>query len=93
MVSYRVSGDIPDFLIPASVGGIASGISDRDAGRRTKPMSGTVTVVHDDGTVLVNIGGVTYPCSTKLLNIGSGDAVLVSFTSGNAVRGQIVERM
>ena len=92
-VSYRVSGDIPDFLIPASVAGVASGISDRDAGRRTKPMSGTVTAVNDDGIVLVNIGGVTYPCSTKLLNIGSGDAVLVSFTSGNAVRGQIVERM
>lgn len=92
-VSYRVSGDIPDFLIPASVGGIASGISDRDAGRRTRPMSGTVTAVHDDGTVFVNVSGVTFPCSTKLINVGPGDAVLVSFTSGNAVRGQIVERM
>lgn len=92
-VSYRVSGSIPDFLIPASVAGVASGISDRDAGRRTRPMSGTVTVVHDDGTVFVNVSGVTYPCSTKLINVGPGDAVLVSFTSGNAVRGHIVERM
>ena len=92
-VSYRVSGDIPDFLIPASVAGVASGISDRDAGRRTRPMSGTVTAVHDDGTVFVNVSGVTYPCSTKLINIGPGDAVLVSFTSGNAVRGHVVERM
>lgn len=92
-VSYRVSGDIPDFLIPASVAGVASGISDRDAGRRTRPMSGTVTAVHDDGTVFVNVNGVTYPCSTKLVNVGTGDAVLVSFTSGNAVRGHIVERL
>ena len=92
-VSYRVSGNIPGFLIPASVAGVASGISDRDAGRRTRPMSGTVTAVHDDGTVFVNVSGVTYPCSTKLVNVGPGDAVLVSFTSGNAVRGHIVERM
>ena len=56
-------------------------------------MSGTVTVVHDDGTVFVNVSGVTYPCSTKLINVGPGDAVLVSFTSGNAMRGHIVERM
>lgn len=92
-VGYRVSGSIPNFLIPASVAGVASGISDRDAGRRTKPMSGTVVVVEGDGTVLVNVGESVVPCSTKLINIGEGDAVLVSFTSGNAIRGQIVERM
>ena len=91
-LSYRTAGSIPSFLIPASVGGIAAGISDRDAGRRTRPMAGTITAIQSDG-VMVNIGGVTYPCSTRFVNLGVGDSVLVSFASGNSVRGQIIERL
>ena len=92
-VSYLTSGTIPDFMIPSSVAGIASFISDRDAGRRTRPLSGTVTRITDDGVVVVQIGGMTYNCDTKLLNLGENDAVLVSFTSGNSLRGQIVDRL
>ena len=92
-VSYLTSSTIPDFMVPASVAGIASFISDRDAGRRTRPMSGTVTQITDDGVVVVQIGGMTYNCDTKLVNLGEGDAVLVSFTSGNTLRGQVIERM
>ena len=56
-------------------------------------MSGTVTRITDDGVVVVQIGGMTYSCDTKLVNLGEGDAVLVSFTSGNSLRGQVIERM
>ena len=92
-VSYLTSGTVPDFMIPTSVAGIASFISDRDAGRRTRPMSGTVTQITDEGVVIVQIGGMTYNCDTKLANLGAGDSVLVSFTSGNSLRGQVIERM
>ncbi len=92
-VNYLTSGTIPDFMIPSSVAGIASFISDRDAGRRTRPMSGTVTQITDEGVVIVQVGGMTYNCDTKLANLGEGDAVLVSFTSGNSLRGQVIERL
>lgn len=92
-VSYLTSGTIPDFMIPSSVAGIASFISDRDAGRRTRPMSGTVMQITDKGTVIVQIGGMTYNCDTKLASLGEGDSVLVSFTSGNSLRGQVIERL
>ncbi len=92
-INYLTSGTIPNFMIPSSVAGIASIISDRDAGRRTKPMSGTVTTINDDKSVIVQIGGMSYTCDTKLVNLGTGDAVLVSFTSGNSLRGQIIERL
>ena len=92
-LSFREDGVIPDFMILSSIAGIASIISDRDAGRRTRPMSGTVTAISKDGVVTVNIGGISYQCDTKLYNLGAGDAVLVSFTSGNSLRGQIIERL
>ncbi len=93
-VTYLTSGTIPDFMIPSSVAGIASIISDRDAGRRTKPMSGTITNINNKNkTVTVLIGGINYTCDTKLVNLGTGDSVLVSFTSGNSLRGQIIERL
>lgn len=92
-INYRESGVIPDFMIPSSMAGIASIISDRDAGRRTRPMSGTITAIDSDGVVTVNIGGMSYQCDTKLFNLGVNDAVLVSFISGNKIRGQIIERL
>ena len=92
-VKYRIDGEIPDFAVPASAAGISDGVSGRNAGRRTRPMTGTVDAVEENGKVWVTVNGMTYPCSTKLVNIGVGDSVLVSFNSGNSVHGHIVERM
>lgn len=92
-ISYREGGYIPQFLIPDSVGGVASFVSERDSSRRTKSISGTVLEVKQDGLVVVDVGGMTYECSTKLVNIGQNDSVLISFASGNNIRGQIIERL
>ena len=91
-VSYRDTGYVPQFAVSPSVSGISDGVSGRNAGRRTRPMSGTVQSIQN-GIVMVLINGMTYPCSTKLVNIGVGDSVLVSFSSGNSMHGHIVERM
>ena len=92
-VSYRVSGVIPDFAIPASMSGIADGVDGRNSARQTRPMSGTVTAIRSSGTVVVNINGMEYDCSTRLISIGVGDSVLVSFSSGNSLHGHIIERL
>jgi hypothetical protein len=92
-VSYRISGSIPECMIPASAAGIAAGIADRNANRRTKGMTGVVQSISGNGTVNVKIGDATYPCSTKLKNIGVGDSVLADFVSGNSVRGHISARL
>ena len=83
---------VPDFAIPASASGISDGAFGRNSSRQTRGMSGTVKSI-EGGTVNVEINAMTYPCTTKLVNIGVGDSVLVSFSSGNSVHGHIVERM
>lgn len=92
-ISYFTDGPIPDFAISSSVAGISDGISGRNSGRRTRPMNGTIVSITDSGTVNVNINGMVYPCTTKLINLSVGDAVLVSFASGNSMHGHIIERM
>ncbi len=92
-VSYKISGSFPECLIPASVAGIAAGISDRNANRSTKGLTGSVKSIDGAGTVFVEINGGVYPCSSRLTNIGVGDSVLASFSSGNSLRGIIVQRL
>lgn len=92
-LSYRTSGDIPEFAIPASASGISDGVSGRNSSRRTRPMSGTVLDIKSNGTIDVSINAITYPCTSKLVNIAKGDSVLVSFSSGNSVHGHIVQKM
>ena len=92
-VSYKIAGSFPECLIPASVAGIAAGISDRNANRSTKGLTGSVKSIDGSGTVFVEINGGVYPCSSRLTNIGVGDSVLASFSSGNSVRGIIVQRL
>jgi hypothetical protein len=93
-LSYKISGTVPSFMIPSSAAGIADGVSGRNAGRSTRPRVGTVTSV--DGTtgdVYVTVGSVTYICTTRLINIGVGDSVLLTMVSGNSMRGHITDRI
>ena len=90
-VTYRTGGNIPDFLVPQSVSGIAAFVSARDIARLSSPKYGVVAEVGDK--ITVNIGNSSVACSSKLKNLGKGDTVLVSFPSGNKLRGQVIARL
>ncbi|MDR1979042.1 MAG: hypothetical protein LBQ42_09955 [Synergistaceae bacterium] len=93
-LSYRVSGTIPSFMIPSSAAGVADGISGRNAGRSTHPRVGTVTSINaTTGDVYVTVGSAAYICTTRLVNIGVGDSVLLTMVSGNSMRGHITDRI
>ena len=91
-VTYRAEGDIPDFLVAQSVSGIAAFVSAREASKLSVPKYGVVLSVADS-KVSVKIGNNTVNCTTKLKNLGVNDNVLVSFPSGNKLRGQVISRL
>lgn len=91
-VTYRHSGTIPDFLIAQSVSGIASFVSARDTSRLSTPQYGVITEI-ENGNISVKVGSSTVKCTSKLKNLGTGDTVLVSFPSGNKLRGQVISRL
>jgi hypothetical protein len=92
-VSFRISGTVPSFMVPSSAAGVADGISGRNAGRSTRPRVGTITAINSAGDVFVSVGSVTYVCSTRLVNLGVGDSVLITMVSGNSMRGHITNRI
>lgn len=91
-VTYRYSGTVPDFLVAQSVSGIASFVSARDTSRLSTPKYGVVLSV-SDGIISVKVNNSTVSCTSKLKNLGTGDTVLVSFPSGNKLRGQVISRL
>jgi hypothetical protein len=93
-LSLRITGTVPSFAIPSSAAGVADGIADRNAGRNTRPRVGTVTSIDDTtGDVYVTVGSATYICTTRLVNIGVGDSVLMTMVAGNTMRGHITDRI
>ncbi|MBR1436968.1 MAG: hypothetical protein IJ587_00390 [Synergistaceae bacterium] len=91
-VTYRFEGTIPDFLVAQSVSGIAAFVSARDTSRLSVPKYGVVISIQDNNAS-VKINNSTVNCTTKLKNLGTGDTVLVSFPSGNKLRGQVIARL
>ena len=91
-VTYRINGTVPDFMIAQSVSGIAAFVSARDTSRLGTPKYGVVSAVSED-FVTVNLGNQTVKCTTKLKELGTGDTVLVSFPSGNKLRGVVISRL
>lgn len=91
-VTYRTSGNVPDFLVAQSVSGIADFVAVRENSRLSVPKYGVVSTVKD-GIITVNIGSTSVKCTTKLNNLGEGDNVLVIFPAGNKLRGQVISRL
>lgn len=91
-VTYRDTGNIPDFLVPQSVSGIADFVAARGASRLSVPQYGVVVSV-SEGKAVVKVGNNSVNCTTKLKNLGVHDNVLVSFPSGNKLRGQVISRL
>lgn len=91
-VTYRESGDIPEYMISQSVAGIASFVSLRENARQNIPKYGSI-VSCSNGYALVKIGNNTVSCTTKLKNLSVNDIVLVAFSAGNKIRGQVIARL
>lgn len=91
-VTYRTTGTIPDFLVAQSVSSIAAFVTARENSKLNVPKYGVVSAV-DDNFVTVNIDNNSVKCTTKLKNLAVGDNVLVSFPSGNNLRGQVITRL
>lgn len=91
-ITYLETGEIPECLISESVSSIASFVIKRESSKQNIPQYGQV-ISSESGSATVRIGSSEIPCSTKLKNLGSGDIVLVSFASGNKLRGQVIARL
>lgn len=91
-ITYRTEGNIPDFLIAQSVSGIAAFVTARENSKLSVPKYGVISVVNDN-LFTVNTGDSSVKCTTKLKNLSVGDNVLVSFPSGNNLRGQVIARL
>lgn len=91
-VTYRTSGNIPEFLVAQSVSGIAAFVTARESSKLSIPKYGVVSA--DDGSFIsVDIDNHLVKCTTKLKNLSVGDNVLVSFPAGNKFRGQVIARL
>ena len=91
-VTYKTSEVITDFLVSRSVSSIAAFVSARDTARLNAPRYGVISD-KDGSEYSVKIGNNIVKCTTKLKNLGKGDTVLVSFPSGNKLRGQVISRL
>lgn len=91
-VTFLQNGDIPEFLISQSVAGVAFLVSARENSRQNFSRYGSV-ISTEGNNYTVKIGTASVLCSTKMKNISTGDIVLVSFPSGNRLRGQIIARL
>lgn len=91
-VTYRDEGEIPDFLVAQSVSGIAAFVAAREASKLSVPKYGVIKSIEDE-KYKVKIGNSEVDCTTKLKNLAEGDNVLVSFQSGNKLRGQVIARL
>lgn len=91
-VTYRIAGDIPAFLVAQSVSSIAAFVAARDSSRLSVPKFGVISDIHDN-LITVNVANTAVKCSSKLKNLSTGDNVLVSFPSGNKLRGVVISRL
>ena len=91
-VTYRIEGNIPDFLIPQSVSSIADFVAVRESSRLSVPKYGVVSEVNPT-YIIVNVADNYVKCYSKLHNLSAGDNVLVSFPAGNKLRGQVIARL
>ena len=91
-VTYRDEGNIPEYMISDSVSSIAAFVSTRENARQNIPKYGAV-VSFSSGYVVVRIGNKNVSCTTKLKNLSIGSIVLVTFASGNKLRGQVIARL
>ncbi len=91
-ITYRTEGTIPDFLIAQSVSGIAAFVTARENSKLGVPKYGVISAINNN-LFIVNTGNSSVKCTTKLKNLSVGDNVLVSFPSGNNLRGQVIARL
>lgn len=91
-VTYRTNDTVPEFLVAQSVSTIADFVVARETSRLSTPKYGVVSAKNDK-FFIVDIGNSSVKCTTKLKNIGVGDNVLISFPSGNKLRGQVISRL
>ncbi|MBQ3454995.1 MAG: hypothetical protein IJG36_01040 [Synergistaceae bacterium] len=91
-VTYRDEGDIPDFLVAQSVSGIAAFVAAREASKLSVPKYGVISTIQNE-EYKVKVGNSEVFYTTKLQNLAEGDNVLVSFQSGNKLRGQVIARL
>ena len=98
-VSYLEAGTIPNFMISQTMSGIATFVSAREFAKHNIPKYGVIQSLDEDsndggkGFIHVNIDNSSISCTTKLTNLKVDDIVLVSFPSGNKLRGQVIARL
>ncbi|MBR0186902.1 MAG: hypothetical protein IJQ24_12820 [Synergistaceae bacterium] len=91
-ITYKDTGDIPDFLVSQSVAGIAAFVAARQSARLNIPQYGSVIQAEDHHATVI-IGQEQMKCSTKVKGLAQGDIVLVVFPAGNKLRGQVIARL
>ena len=96
-VTYIESSNLSsDFNIVQSISSVASFITERGIAKKNIPKTGVVVETKEKllKTICkVKVGNSEIECETKLKNIGKDDLVLLSFPSGNKLRGQVVARL
>ena len=96
-VTYIESSNLSsDFNIVQSISSVASFITERGIAKKNIPKTGVVVETKQKmlKTICkVKVGNSEIECETKLKNIGKDDLVLLSFPSGNKLRGQVVARL
>jgi hypothetical protein len=92
-LSYRIAGDVPDFLNSNSPQSMAFYIWDRENNRNTRSVYGTVLEILSRRSVRVQVGDGDIMCTSNVISLKEGDSVRVSLPAGNRMDGTIEERV
>jgi hypothetical protein len=92
-LSYRVDGDVPDFLNSNSPQSMSFYIWERENNRNTKSIYGTVLQIVSKKRVIVQAGDGEIVCASNIISLAVGDNVRVSLPAGNRMDGTIEERV
>jgi hypothetical protein len=92
-ISYRIDGDVPDFLNSNSPQSMAFYIWDRENNRNTRSVYGTVLEIVSRRRVTVQVGDGEVVCTSNVISLKVGDSVRVSLPAGNRMDGTIEERV
>jgi hypothetical protein len=92
-LTYRIAGDVPDFLNSNSPQSMAFYIWERENNRNTRSVYGSVLEIISKKKVIVQVGDGEVTCTSNIISLKEGDSVRVSLPAGNRMDGTIEERV
>ncbi|MDR1205055.1 MAG: hypothetical protein LBL26_06195 [Peptococcaceae bacterium] len=92
-LTYRVGGEVPDFLNSNSPQSMSFYIWERENNRNTRSVIGKVLAIESKSRVRVQVGDGEIMCSSNIISLKAGDSVLISLPAGNRMDGTIEERV